>query len=105
MAAIFRNIAPAEGISVVDALRELGFAASNKEARRKLEEGAVKVDGEVIRDPQHLIQPAAEAIALSLGSKNMASSRDNGQNAFTSSSAIKLDRHDQTNKVHENAQD
>ncbi len=62
-------VAPAEGISVVDALRELGFAASNKEARRKLEEGAVKVDGAVIRDPQHLIQPGADPVPLSLGSK------------------------------------
>ncbi len=61
--------APAEGISVVDALRELGFAASNKEARRKLEEGAVKVAGEVVRDPQYLIQPSTDAVSLSLGSK------------------------------------
>jgi len=62
-------VAPADGISVVDALRELGFATSNKEARRKLEEGAVKVDGNVVRDPQHLIQPGANPIPLSLGSK------------------------------------
>ena len=62
-------VAPAEGISVVDALRELGFATSNKEARRKLEEGAVKVDGNVVRDPQYLIQPDANPIPLSLGSK------------------------------------
>ncbi|WP_428628264.1 tyrosine--tRNA ligase [Sphingopyxis sp.] len=61
--------APADGISVVDALREMGFAASNKEARRKLDEGAVKVDGIVIRDPHHLIQPGDEPVPVSLGSK------------------------------------
>lgn len=61
--------APAEGISVVDALRELGFAASNKEARRKLDEGAVKVAGAVIRDPQFVIRPGADPVPLSLGSK------------------------------------
>ena len=61
--------APAEGISVVDALRELGFAASNKEARRKLDEGAVKVNGVVIRDPHHRIQPDADPVPLSLGAK------------------------------------
>src|SRR3546814_8159738 len=61
-------VAPAEGISIVDALRELGFAGSNKEARRKLDEGAVKVDGAVVRDPQHLIQPGADPVPLSLGS-------------------------------------
>ncbi|OWQ95346.1 tyrosine--tRNA ligase [Sphingopyxis witflariensis] len=61
--------APAEGIGILNALRELGFAASNKEARRKLDEGAVKVDGEVIRDPHHLILPAETAIPVSLGAK------------------------------------
>ncbi|WP_033073817.1 tyrosine--tRNA ligase [Sphingopyxis sp. MWB1] len=61
--------APAEGIGVLAALRELGFAASNKEARRKLEEGAVKLNGEVVRDPHLTILPADEAIPLSLGSK------------------------------------
>ncbi|MGN6689597.1 MAG: tyrosine--tRNA ligase [Sphingopyxis sp.] len=60
---------PAEGISIVDALRELGFAASNKEARRKLEEGAVKVDGVVVRDPQHRIHPSGGDIPVSLGAK------------------------------------
>jgi tyrosyl-tRNA synthetase len=62
-------VAPAEGISVVDALRELGFAASNKEARRKLDEGAVKIDGVVIRDPQHRILPGTDPVPLSLGAK------------------------------------
>lgn len=61
--------APAEGIRILDALRELGFAASNKEGRRKLDEGAVKVDGVVIRDPNHVISPAAEPVPLSLGAK------------------------------------
>ena len=64
-----RAVAPAEGISVVDALRELGFAASNKEARRKLEEGAVKVNDAVVRDPHHMVVPTAEAVKVSLGSK------------------------------------
>jgi tyrosyl-tRNA synthetase len=62
-------VAPAEGISVVDALRELGFAASNKEARRKLDEGAVKIDGVVIRDPHHRILPGTNPVPLSLGAK------------------------------------
>lgn len=61
--------ASAEGITIVDALRELGFAASNKEARRKLDEGAVKVDGVVVRDPQHLIRPDTGDVPVSLGSK------------------------------------
>jgi tyrosyl-tRNA synthetase len=61
--------APAEGIDILTALRELGFTASNKDGRRKLDEGAVKVDGIVIRDPQHRILPTADPVPLSLGSK------------------------------------
>ncbi len=64
-----RIAAPAEGIGILNALRELGFAASNKEARRKLEEGAVKIDGAVIRDPHHLIVPDEAEVPVSLGSK------------------------------------
>lgn len=58
-----------EGLTIVAALNALGFVASNKEARRKLEEGAVKVEGEVVRDPQHLLQPSGNQIKVSLGSK------------------------------------
>ncbi|PQM27016.1 tyrosine--tRNA ligase [Sphingopyxis lindanitolerans] len=61
--------AGADGITIVDALRELGFAASNKEARRKLDEGAVRIDGAVIRDPQYRIQPVDTDVPVSLGSK------------------------------------
>ncbi len=61
--------APADGIGIVDALRELGFAASNKEARRKLEEGAVKVGGSVVRDPAYRIKPSDGDIPISLGAK------------------------------------
>ncbi len=58
-----------DGIGILNALRELGFVASNKEARRKLEEGAVKLDGLVVRDPQHQIQSGEKPVSLSLGSK------------------------------------
>ena len=61
--------AGADGLTIVAALNALGFVASNKEARRKLEEGAVKVDGEVLKDPHHLVQPEADSIKISLGAK------------------------------------
>lgn len=64
-----RVSASADGITIVDALRELGFVASNKEARRKIEEGAVRIDGTVIGDPHHRIMPGDNPVPLSLGSK------------------------------------
>ncbi|WP_070151444.1 tyrosine--tRNA ligase [Sphingobium phenoxybenzoativorans] len=41
----------AEGLTVVQANVALGFAVSNKEARRKLAEGAIRVNGSVVTDP------------------------------------------------------
>ncbi len=61
--------AGADGMTLVDALRALGFAASNKEARRKLDEGAVRVDGAVVRDSNLRLIPGDQPVAVTLGSK------------------------------------
>ena len=55
-------------IGIVAALTGLGFAASNGEARRKISEGAVRVDGEVVSDPA-LVIAVGEPVKLSLGKK------------------------------------
>lgn len=62
-----------DGVRIGAALTELGFTASNGEAKRKLAEGAVKIDGETITDPGHLvILPPGEQARLSLGKKKHA---------------------------------
>ncbi|MEA1619612.1 tyrosine--tRNA ligase [Erythrobacter sp. T5W1-R] len=66
-------VAGPDGVRIAAALTELGFTASNGEAKRKLAEGAVKLDGAIIHDPMHLIQPATgETLRLSLGKKKHA---------------------------------
>ncbi len=61
---------PAEGIRIVAACTDLGFTASNGEAKRKIAEGAVKLDDEVVTDPNLLIVIAPGATRkLSLGRK------------------------------------
>ncbi|RZM26098.1 MAG: tyrosine--tRNA ligase, partial [Sphingomonas sp.] len=55
-------------IGVVEALVGLGFVASNGEARRKIAEGAVRVDGEAVREPTTSID-VASPVRLSLGKK------------------------------------
>jgi tyrosyl-tRNA synthetase len=55
-------------IGVVEALVRLGFVASNGEARRKIAEGAVRVDGEPVREPAASID-VASPVRLSLGKK------------------------------------
>ncbi len=63
----------AEGLRLAQVLTDLGFTASNGEAKRKLAEGAVKLDGTVVSDPAQLIAPDDGAILrLSLGKKRHA---------------------------------
>jgi tyrosyl-tRNA synthetase len=61
---------PAEGVRLAMACTQLGFTASNGEAKRKIGEGAVRLDDEVMSDPNSLItvQPGASR-KLSLGRK------------------------------------
>ena len=57
-------------IRIVAACTDLGFTASNGEAKRKIAEGAVKLDDEVVTDPNLLIVIAPGATRkLSLGRK------------------------------------
>jgi tyrosyl-tRNA synthetase len=56
----------AEGLTVVQATTGLGFATSNKEVRRKLTEGAIKVNGETVTDPNVTLKPGDK---LSFGAK------------------------------------
>lgn len=61
---------PAEGITVAAALTALGFTASNGEAKRKVGEGAVRLDDAAIVDPAQVLTLVAGSIAkLSLGKK------------------------------------
>ncbi|MGL6044687.1 MAG: tyrosine--tRNA ligase [Sandaracinobacteroides sp.] len=63
------SFAAAFPISLLDALALTGLAASKGEARRKLAENAVRVDGEPATDPN---QPIAGPAKLSLGRKRHA---------------------------------
>lgn len=58
-----------EGMGLLALLKELGFASSNNEAKRKIAEGAVKLDGDVVTDPMMRVMAGAEPIAVQLGAK------------------------------------
>jgi tyrosyl-tRNA synthetase len=63
-------LVPAEGIRLGAACTEIGFTASNGEAKRKIAEGAVRLDDRPVTDPGLLVQVAAgEERKLSLGRK------------------------------------
>ena len=61
---------PAEGMPIVAALTAIGFTKSNGEAKRKVAEGAVRLDDAAVSDPQMIVTPAAgQPVKLSLGKK------------------------------------
>lgn len=58
------------GMRLGAVLTEIGFTASNKEAKRKISEGAVKIDDDTILDPGHVvIAHEGESLKISLGKK------------------------------------
>ena len=62
-----------EGMRLAVLLTELGLTASNGEAKRKLAEGAVRLDGEAVSDPALLVLPSdGQTLRLSLGKKRHA---------------------------------
>ncbi|MEL6529191.1 MAG: tyrosine--tRNA ligase [Pseudomonadota bacterium] len=59
-----------DGLRIGAVLTEIGFTASNGEAKRKLAEGAVKLDGESVSDPGFVVLPdEGSSVKLSLGKK------------------------------------
>ena len=61
---------PAEGIRLAAACAAIGFAASGGEAKRKIAEGAVRLDDVVMTDAAQLIVLApGEELKLSMGRK------------------------------------
>ena len=50
----------------MQATTSLGFATSNKEVRRKLAEGAIRVNGEVVSDPAIILKAGDK---ISFGAK------------------------------------
>jgi tyrosyl-tRNA synthetase len=58
-----------QGMNIVHALTAIGFTGSNGEAKRKIAEGAVKLDDVAISDPTLWVAAKDEPVKLSLGKK------------------------------------
>jgi tyrosyl-tRNA synthetase len=58
-----------QAISVLEALTGLGFCASNSEAKRKIAEGAVRINDQVVSDASLIIQVPNNPVKVSLGKK------------------------------------
>jgi tyrosyl-tRNA synthetase len=58
-----------DGVNIAHALTQLGFTPSNKEAKRKIAEGAVRLNDEVVSDPGLTVAAGGHPLKLSLGRK------------------------------------
>jgi len=61
-----------EGMNIAHALTALGFTPSNKEAKRKIAEGAVRLDDVTVNDPALMLTAGDQPLKLSLGKKRHA---------------------------------
>jgi tyrosyl-tRNA synthetase len=58
-----------DGMNIAHALTALGFTPSNKEAKRKIAEGAVRLNDAPVSDPGLTIEVSADPVKISLGKK------------------------------------
>lgn len=64
-------VAPPTGVALPNVLRDAALASSTTEARRLLAQGAVRVDGERVSDPQRLLHPGFSGV-LQVGKRRVA---------------------------------
>lgn len=62
-------ILPAGGMSIVELIFRNGLLPSKSEVRRKLQEGAVYLNGNRISDPNFIVMPTPEPIILKVGKR------------------------------------
>ena len=63
------HVWPAEGVPLAVLLRDLGLAPSSNEARRTIEQGGVKLAGEVHKDPKLVVQRPSEPLLVQFGKR------------------------------------
>ncbi|MGB9742722.1 MAG: tyrosine--tRNA ligase [candidate division WOR-3 bacterium] len=60
---------PAAGVKIVDLIIQAGLLPSKSEARRKLQEGAVYLDGTRVTDPELVITAPVKPVVLKVGKR------------------------------------
>jgi tyrosyl-tRNA synthetase len=64
--------APAEGVALANLLKDLGLEKSTSDARRNIEQGGVKLDGEVVRDPKKVVKAPPKDLLIQVGKRRFA---------------------------------
>jgi len=63
---------PNDGVPLMVLLRDIGLAPSSGEAKRTIEQGGVKLDGQVVTDPRHALTKPAAPILVQFGKRKFA---------------------------------
>jgi len=63
---------PAGSVPLMVLLRDIGLAPSSGEAKRTIEQGGVKLDGQVVSDPRHMLARPATPILVQFGKRKFA---------------------------------
>ena len=61
---------PADGVPLSVFLREVGLAESSSDARRKIEQGGVRLDGEIVKDPMRTVRPPEKDVLVQVGKRH-----------------------------------
>jgi tyrosyl-tRNA synthetase len=64
--------APAEGVALANLLKDLGLEKSTSDARRNIEQGGVKIDGEVVKDPKAIVRSPTKDLLIQVGKRRFA---------------------------------
>jgi tyrosyl-tRNA synthetase len=64
--------AAADGIPLANLLKDLGLEKSTSDARRSIEQGGVRLDGEVVRDPRALVRAPDTELLIQVGRRRFA---------------------------------
>lgn len=67
---IHPELSVGKSIGLIDALVKSGLVNSNSEARRQIEQGAVKIDGEVVKDINAKIDVKSDGVLLQKGKRH-----------------------------------
>jgi tyrosyl-tRNA synthetase len=60
------------GLPLANLLKDLGLEKSTSDARRSIEQGGVKLDGEIVRDPKTLVRSPAGELLIQVGKRRYA---------------------------------
>ncbi len=59
-----------KSVGLIDALVSSGLVSSKSDARRQIQQGGVKVDGEVIKDHEYFVSIKKDGVLLQKGKRH-----------------------------------